>query len=172
MSPPPTGPLLIRDARPGDCETIVSFNSRLAEETEGKRLDIDILTRGVTVALNEPNRLRYWVAEIGEGGPVVGQAAISLEWSDWRNGWLWWFQSVYVHADYRSQGVFRALYRHIREIALASDDVIGLRLYVEVENQRAQSTYAALGMRPGGYHVYEELWLERSKASSEDSSRA
>ena len=91
---------------------------------------------------------------------MIGQAAITREWSDWRAGWIWWFQSVYVHHDYRNQGVFRALHGEIRTIARATDDVIGLRLYVEVSNERAQRVYQSLGMKPGGYDVYEELWLE------------
>jgi ribosomal protein S18 acetylase RimI-like enzyme len=37
-----------------------------------------------------------------------------------------------------------------------------LRLYVENSNLRAQQTYQALGMKPGGYSVLEELWLHRS----------
>ena len=111
-------------------------------------------------ALADPDRrLRYWVAEPDPGGRVVGQAAISREWSDWRDGWLWWFQSVYVHPEARGQGVFRALHGHVRALALASPDVIGLRLYVEDANERAQRVYQALGMRPGGYHVYEEIWI-------------
>jgi GNAT superfamily N-acetyltransferase len=155
MSPPP----LVRDARPEDRDAIVELNARLALETEHKVLDPCVLARGVALALAEPDRLRYWVAEAD--GRVVGQAAISREWSDWRNGWLWWFQSVYVRAEARGLGVFRALHRHIRAAALAEPDVIGLRLYVEDENTRAQQTYRALGLVPGGYHVYEELWPDR-----------
>lgn len=92
---------------------------------------------------------------------MIGQAAITGEWSDWRHGWIWWFQSVYIAQPHRGRGVFRAIYHHIREIALAESDVIGLRLYVEDSNRQAQSTYQALGMKPGGYSVYEELWLGR-----------
>ena len=156
-TPPPT----VRDARPDDRPVIVDFNARLARETEAKALALDVLSDGVDRALADPDRLRYWVAEDGPGGPVVGQAAATREWSDWRNGWIWWFQSVYVHPDHRGQGVFRALFRHIRDQALASPDVIGLRLYVEHENHQAQRTYHALGLRPGGYHVFEEIWPER-----------
>ena len=95
------------------------------------------------------------------GRRLVGQTAITREWSDWRNGWIWWLQSVYIQADFRGQGVFKALYRHIYDQALASSNV-GLRLYVENSNLRAQQTYQALGMKPGGYSVLEELWLHRS----------
>ena len=89
----------------------------------------------------------------------MGQAAITREWSDWRAGWIWWFQSVYVHPDYRARGAFRALHAQVRSSARATPDVIGLRLYVEVNNDRAQGVYRSLGMKPGGYDVYEELWI-------------
>ncbi len=91
----------------------------------------------------------------------VGQAAITREWSDWRNGWIWWLQSVYVSPPVRGQGIFRAIYQQIRHEARAERDVIGLRLYVEDSNRPAQRTYQALGMSPGNYSVYQELWLER-----------
>ena len=102
-------------------------------------------TGGVARALADPDRLRYWVAEIGSPAQLVGQAAITREWSDWRNGWIWWLQSVYVAEPYRGRGVFRALYRHIRDEARADPDVIGLRLYVEDANQPAQRTYQVAG---------------------------
>ncbi|MGO8903506.1 MAG: GNAT family N-acetyltransferase [Isosphaeraceae bacterium] len=65
-----------------------------------------------------------------------------------------------MQADFRGQGVFKALYRHIYDQALASSNVISLRLYVENSNLRAQQTYQALGMKPGGYSVLEELRLQ------------
>ena len=88
--------------------TIVEFNRCLAHETEGKVLDAAVLDGGVSSALADPDRLRYWVAEIGSPSTLVGQAAITREWSDWRNGWIWWLQSVYVAQPYRGRGVFRA----------------------------------------------------------------
>lgn len=159
------GTLVVRDASPSDWAAVVEFNLRLADETERKQLDREVLTRGVTIALDQPDRLRYWVAEDSQTGALIGQAAITREWSDWRNGWLWWFQSVYVAAEARGRGVFRALHDHIRSEALRAPDVIGLRLYVEEANGDAQATYQRLGMKPGGYHVYEELWPERFTAS-------
>jgi GNAT superfamily N-acetyltransferase len=156
----------IREARSGDRETLVDYNARLALETEGKTLDVAILTPGVAAALKDPDRLRYWVAEVVVEGTgetqVIGQAAITREWSDWRNGWIWWFQSVYVHPDFRGVGAFRALHAQIRSAARQDPEVIGLRLYVEVENDRAQRVYQSLGMKPGGYDVYEELWIGKT----------
>ncbi len=155
----------IREARAEDLDVIVEFNARLANESEGKALDRRVLSRGVSAALADPDRLRYWLAEVdGNSGPddlawIIGQAAVTREWSDWRSGWIWWFQSVYVHHDFRGRGVFRTLHAQIRAIARQTPDVIGLRLYVEVSNEQAKRVYQSLGMKPGGYDVYEELWI-------------
>ena len=153
-------PHRIRTACSADLPVIVEFNRLLALETEAKVLDPAVLESGVACALADPDRLRYWVAEAGDPAHVVGQAAVTREWSDWRMGWIWWFQSVYVAAPFRGRGVFRTLYHHIRDEARSRPDVIGLRLYVEDTNAPAHRTYRALGMEPGGYSVYQDLWIE------------
>ncbi len=84
---------------------------------------------------------------------------ITTEWSDWRNGWIWWIQSVYVRHDARRQGVFRTLYEHVCATARADPGVVGLRLYVEQENHAAQQTYLQLGMERTGYLVLERCPL-------------
>lgn len=156
--------ILVRDARADDRAAIVAFNAALALETERKALDPAVLDRGVARALADPERLRYWVAEDSEADRVVGQVAITREWSDWRDGWLWWLQSVYVDAGWRGRGVFRALLDRVRGEARAAPDAIGIRLYVEAANHRAQATYRALGLKPGNYEVYEDLWVGRAGA--------
>ena len=130
---------MIREALESDLSAIVEYNRLLALETESKTLDTDVLTRGVLQAIADPDRIRYWVATLNGSAVAAGQAAITREWSDWRNGWIWWFQSVYVAEPFRRQGIFRALYRHIHGVAQSRPDVIGLRLYVEDANERAQS---------------------------------
>jgi len=151
------GTLSIRLASPKDASILEDFNCRLAFETEQKTLDRTALARGVGLALGDPSRLRYWVAE--RDGRVIGQLAVNLEWSDWRCGFVWWIQSVYVEADHRGSGVFRALYANVRDSARADPNAIGLRLYVERENKVAQDTYVALGMKDSQYRVFEELWI-------------
>ena len=88
---------------------------------------------------------------------------VTYEWSDWRNGNIWWIQSVYVHPGARRHGVFRALYRQVESVAGATPGVIGLRLYVETGNTRAQQTYEALGMVKPNYLVMEAM-LRNSNA--------
>jgi ribosomal protein S18 acetylase RimI-like enzyme len=145
--------VIIRRATPDDVSVLVAFNSAIALETEDKRLDTAVLTAGVRAVFADPARGFYTVAE--RDGEVVGQMMITYEWSDWRNGWFWWVQSVYVRADARRSGVFRLLYRHIEELASADPTVIGLRLYFETDNHHAQATYRALGMADTTYGLME-----------------
>ena len=146
----------IRKAQPGDAATIAGNNSLMAEETEGQTLDPDLIGPGVDALLADPAKGRYWVAETA--GQIVGQLMVTYEWSDWRNGMLWWIQSVYISPDFRRQGVFSALYHHVESLAAAEPDVCGLRLYVEDNNHRAQRTYEALGMVKPRYVVMQSLF--------------
>lgn len=155
--------ITIREARPDDAGTIAGFNSDMAVETEGKTLDPDLIGPGVAAVLADTSRGRYWVAETA--GRIVGQLMVTYEWSDWRNGDIWWIQSVYVLPESRRHGVFRALYRHVEALAVATPGVIGLRLYVETGNMRAQQTYESLGMVKPNYLVMEAM-LRNSSADS------
>jgi len=151
--------LVIRPATASDWPVVVDFNCRLAEESEGKVLDRAHIVPGVQALLADASKGRYFLAE--RDGQVVGQLMHTHEWSDWRNGDIWWLQSVYVHPDHRRQGVFRALFEHLQSEAKSNPGVVGLRLYVEQDNTRAHATYANLGFEPGGYFVLEQ-WHRRA----------
>ncbi len=148
--------LVIRDATPDDLPVIVDFNAQLAWESESRRLDLPTLTSGVRRALESPSLCRYFVAE--RAGTIVGQTMLTFELTDWRDGVLWWIQSVYVLPDHRRCGVFAALFAHIQNLAETDPTVRGLRLYVEEHNQRAQATYAKMGLAPTGHLLYERDW--------------
>jgi GNAT superfamily N-acetyltransferase len=147
----------VRKARSTDQSAIVDFNRRMAWETEQKKLDDDVLARGVAAVFDDPSKGFYLVAELDES--VVGQLMITFEWSDWRNGFFWWIQSVYVREDARRLGIFRTLYREIEQLAKSAGDAIGIRLYVERDNRRARQTYESLGMAEAGYLLYERCPL-------------
>jgi ribosomal protein S18 acetylase RimI-like enzyme len=150
-------PLTVRSATPADAAVIADYNYRLAEESEAKTLDRPTLSAGVVAVLADPAKGRYFVAE--DAGAVVGQLMLTLEWSDWRNGWIWWVQSVYVRPESRRLGAFRALYEHVVRAARADPTVVGIRLYVERDNERAQRTYESLGMERTTYLVMERVPL-------------
>jgi ribosomal protein S18 acetylase RimI-like enzyme len=150
-------PLTIRPGTLADRAMVADMNARMARETEGLTLDLATLTAGVEAVLADPARGRYFVAELD--GETVGQTMVTYEWSDWRNGWFWWIQSVYVKEGARRRGVFRALYEHIVETAKAAGEVVGIRLYVEQHNQKAQKTYLSLGMEQTGYNMLQRCPL-------------
>ena len=127
----------------------------MAWETEKKELIPEVILAGVTSLLNHPSRGFYIVAETD--AKVVACLMITTEWSDWRNGLFWWVQSVFVLPDYRRRGVYRNMYQFIKDLANREPNVCGFRLYVEKDNVRAQSTYAALGMSQSPYSLFEEL---------------
>jgi GNAT superfamily N-acetyltransferase len=143
----------IRRATPADAAVVAANNAALARETEAKELDPATLAAGVRAVLADPAKGVYTVAE--QGGEVVGQVMLTYEWSDWRNGWFWWVQSVYVRPDARRGGVFRVLFADILARAAADPGVIGVRLYMEPGNDRARATYRSLGLAEAGYEVFE-----------------
>lgn len=145
--------LTLRAADPRDLDVLVEFNAAMAKETEALRLDRERLRAGVAALLADPAKGRYRLAE--RAGEVVGALMLTREWSDWRCGDWWWIQSVYVRADARRAGVFRALFDSVAAEARADAGVCGLRLYVERDNLRAQATYRALGMDETHYRLFE-----------------
>lgn len=144
----------IRPASPADLEFLVAANRAIARETEHRELDEATVRAGLAAVLARGELGVYWIAEL-DGEPVAC-LLVTREWSDWRNGLFWWVQSVYVVPAARRHGVFSALYRHVRDAALADPGVCGLRLYVERENERAQATYRRLGMIETTYRLMEE----------------
>ncbi len=148
--------ITIRKAILSDTPSIIDFQLKMAWETEEMALDQEIVKKGVSAVFQDQSRGQYYVAE--SAGRVIASLLITYEWSDWRNCYVWWFQSVYVVPELRRQGVFRKMYNHIRHLA-EEKDIAGLRLYVETKNIPAQKTYEALGMSSEHYSFYE--WMRK-----------
>jgi len=145
-----------RQATPDDVSVIVDFQIAMALETEELELDREVCSRGVNAVFDDPSRGRYFLAE--SEGTVVASLMITYEWSDWRNGNVWWIQSVYVRPSFRGQRVYAGLYEHIQRLVQADDAVRGIRLYVDRRNVSAQQVYTKLGMNGEHYQVFE--WMK------------
>jgi ribosomal protein S18 acetylase RimI-like enzyme len=146
---------LIRKAVAADAPVIAHFNTAMALETEGRRLDPVRAAAGARRLFEDPGLGFYLVAELD--GEVAASLMVTTEWSDWRNGQFWWIQSVYVRPDLRRRGLFRTLHEALRAMATADPGVCGFRLYVEQDNAAAMATYDALGMKATAYRMFEEL---------------
>ena len=144
----------VRAARQEDVSLMVRWQIAMAMETEDKPLDEATLARGIQRAFDDAGKGRYFIAEI-DGRPA-GTLMLTWEWSDWRDGWWWWIQSVFVDEAFRRRGVYRALYEHVLQLAQADPEVRGIRLYVEQDNASARRTYEFLGMQHPGYVMYEK----------------
>lgn len=151
--------ITIRLALPKDAIEIVNFNKAMAWETEKKELNIDILLLGVKQVLNNKTEAFYLVATT-DAEHIIASLMITKEWSDWRNGYIWWIQSVYVLPKFRRMGIYSKLYSKAREIGKQSG-CCGFRLYVEKDNLSAQQTYTNLGMNLSHYLIYEEMTNEQ-----------
>ena len=146
----------IRIATEENREIIADFQEKMARETEDLVLEKETLNEGIIHVLRDSEKGKYFVAE--EEGKVVASLLITFEWSDWRNKWVLWIQSVYVLPEYRKQGVFKNMYAHIKKWATGDNEVAGIRLYVDKTNRRAIDVYRKLGMNGEHYRLFE--WMK------------
>ena len=145
--------VLVREATMRDAEAIVGFQSAMALETEGKTLDVNTLRTGVRSVIEDPSKGYYLIAEVD--GKPVGDLMVTYEWSDWRSMTFLWIQSVFVDANWRRRGVYRAMHNHVVNSAETDPGLCGVRLYVDRDNHGAQRTYERLGMSKSHYDMYE-----------------
>lgn len=146
----------IREAITHDIPSLIDFQLKMALETENVQLEISTLSMGMQKLFKDPSKGKYYVAE--EGTEVIACLMITIEWSDWRCGTVWWIQSVYVSERWRSKGVYKKMYEYIRSHVAGDPDLRGIRLYVDNTNERAKRVYAGLGMNGDHYSVFE--WMK------------
>ena len=148
--------ITVKEANPGDENVIVDFQLRMAKETEQIDLDRDIVNKGVNAVLNSPGKGIYFVAE--SGNKIIASLLITFEWSDWRNGNVYWIHSVYVLPEFRKKGVFKTMYLHLKNIVQKDNNIVGLRLYVDKTNTNARKVYETIGMNGDHYMLFE--WMK------------
>jgi ribosomal protein S18 acetylase RimI-like enzyme len=147
---------MIRQATIEDISRIATFQMAMALETENLKLDAPTLQKGIAAVFADSSKGQYFVYEIN--GKVEASLMITYEWSDWRNGVVWWIQSVFVTKEYRGQGVYKKMYEHLKEIISSQESIRGLRLYVDKTNAAAQKVYSKLGMNGEHYQLFE--WMK------------
>ncbi len=146
----------IRKGKLSDTERIVELQLQMARETEGLKLNKQVVTKGVQGVFQQPERGTYWVAE--ENNRVLAVLLAIPEWSDWRNATVLWIHSLYVIPEAREKGIFSKLYGNLKKQVRQSTELAGLRLYVDKQNTPAQKVYEKLGMNKHHYELYE--WLK------------
>lgn len=145
----------IRLAAREEARYFVEFNQAMALETEGKTLDHDTVDVAVKAVFDDVNKGFYVVAV--DDDVIVGGLMVTYEWSDWRNAWWWWIQSVFLRPEARGKRVYSQLNDFVKAQAKEAGNVYGIRLYVETENVHAQRVYEKVGMEQSNYIMYHEM---------------
>ncbi len=146
----------LRFGTPADAPTLARFNGEAAWSTEQRKLDESAALDGVMGLFARP-QLGFWLVATAHE-EIIGMTMVTYEWSDWRNGVVWWLQSVYTREDWRNRGIFRRIYRRLQQLAAESaEPVRGFRLYAEQNNQRAIQIYQRLGMKCPSYFMFEAI---------------
>ncbi|HAH58131.1 MAG: GNAT family N-acetyltransferase [Lentimicrobium sp.] len=147
----------IKQASRHDIEFIVESQLKMAMETEKLALDRYTVMHGVTSVFSDSTKGFYIVAVTAEEERIAC-LMITPEWSDWRNAWMWWIQSVYVSPEWRKKGLFRKMYTYLKDRVNELEEVSGMRLYVDRKNTRAQEVYRSVGMNGDHYLTFE--WMK------------
>lgn len=148
--------IIFRSAKPADAGSIQSFQQAMAWETENLKLDPQILEKGVAGIFEDSSRGQYHVCEVNS--EVIGSLLLTTEWSDWRNGTVWWLHSLYFKPEFRGQGLFSQMYKYVQQLADERKDIRGIRLYVDHTNLHAQKVYTKLEMNGDHYRLFE--WMK------------
>jgi RimJ/RimL family protein N-acetyltransferase len=129
----------------------------MALETEGLKLDMRVLRKGVKKIIQSPSVGNYWIVENSKKERLC--VCLNLfEWSDWRNRNVLWIHSLYVSPEFRKLGAYKELYKFLQNKVKSSKNLGGIRLYVDKRNQVAQKVYKNLGMSNEHYDLFE--WLK------------
>jgi len=142
---------LMRKALLTDLETLVRFTEQEAKETEGAAPDPDAMRNGVKSGLDGSAPSTHWVAQT-ESGVVVGAISVVTEWSNFRGGYYWWVQSLYIVTEHRGTGLVDSLLSAVAETARTAG-ALDLRLHVLRSNQRAVSAYERCGFEVAPYAI-------------------
>ncbi len=145
----------IQKAQLVDMDWIANAQVAMAQETENLQLNQEEVVKGVSFMFANPVRGFYVIAK--NQIETVGCLMILNEWSDWRNGEVWWIHSVYVTPAFRKAGIFKKMFEYVETLARNSG-VRGLRLYVDKSNVNAQKVYEKLGMNKEHYVLFEKMF--------------
>lgn len=151
-----TEPIIFRSALRSEAKLIQIFQQAMALETENLQLNPEILEKGVTAVFENKGLGEYHVCEVNS--EVIGSLLLTYEWSDWRNGTVWWIQSLYLKPEFRGLGIFSKMYSYLQQMAHDQKEVRGIRLYVDRTNDHAHKVYKKLGMNDAHYNLFE--WMK------------
>lgn len=147
--------IYITEATSEDTPILADLQCRLAWETEEYQLDKNTVQQGLQALLEDKRKGVYY--KVADAEKIIGCVFTTFEWSEWRNTYVLWIQSLYIIPAYRGKGLFRAMYNFFQKKVKTSKELGGIRLYVDKSNQKAIQVYESVGMSKEHYEMYE--WL-------------
>lgn len=144
----------IHKGLPSDAPWIGEFQIAMALETESMHLNPSDVKAGVAHVYS--SNVGFYLTAKKNGSPV-GCLLVLKEWSDWRNGEVWWIHSVYIKPDYRKHGIFKKMFNEVSALG-KTEGCRGLRLYVDKTNTNARHVYEKIGMSNKHYEMFELMF--------------
>jgi len=141
----------VRKAVLEDLPILVKFTSEEAREAEGNTKAFDHLEEGVRKCLEDDSKAMYWLLA-DDSGTAIGSISALKEWSDWKAGFYWWVQSVYIVPAQRGKGCFDLLLKAVVE-EMEFQGGLELRLYVHEDNERAIGAYRKSSFKRLPYEI-------------------
>jgi GNAT superfamily N-acetyltransferase len=142
---------VVRRAQLSDLEMLASFAVQEAKEAEGIELSPENVRHGILTALENDFLGRFWVLT-RENEELLGNVSVIREWSNWRGGYYWWIQSLFVLPEFRGAGLMQILIDIVKDAAQRGG-AIDLRLYVHGKNERAIKAYQKAGFTESAYRI-------------------
>jgi ribosomal protein S18 acetylase RimI-like enzyme len=142
---------VIRRAKLADLEQLVEFTLSEAKGAEGISLNQEQARTGIRAALEDESVALYWVLEHSHQ-ELIGNISVVKEWSNWKAGFYWWVQSLYIKPEHRGRGLMKRLIQTVREAA-REGEALDLRLYVHKNNERAIKAYVKSGFVDADYRI-------------------
>lgn len=148
--------IYLAEANAEDIGTLADLQCAMAWETESYKLDKSTVSKGLQALFDDATKGKYY--KLRHEQKIIGCMLNTFEWSEWRNGYILWIQSLYIVPEFRGKGLFGLVYQHLQNLVNTSEELQGIRLYVDKTNVKATKVYEALGMNGDHYHFFE--WMQ------------
>lgn len=142
----------VRRATKEEVTFLAENTAKIAWETEQKVCDTQQTIKFTLPGFDYPDSTSFWIASIN--GEDAGSMCNTIEYNVAKNSSYTWFQSVYIRAEHRGKKIFTEMFQKSLEEAKKAGH-IGLKLYVERNNDRARNIYQHLGMKFPKCEIFE-----------------
>ena len=145
----------VKDNSSINMEFFIKMIIDMAQETENKKLDKDLISKSIQELILTPDFGFYQISRLDLS--ICGMNMVTYEYNIELGKKIIWLQSVFVVKEARSKGVFRGLLRKLEDLALSDKNTYhnSLKLYMDKDNKVAQQIYLK-----SGFKITEDILYE------------